>query len=357
MRMAMIVPSLLNKAPILVARDLAVGLIGRGVDVTIYYLDDKIELIFPCSTKKFNVRLIGELRSYDLIHSHCFRPDLLVAFLRWFGLIKGSCLTTIHNVVEKDLGYAYGSVVSAVGAFCWRAAWSVLTARVVLSAQARDYYLGFQSHLSFDVIANGRSLCDVETVDPADHELLSRLRLGKKVLGSFAAISDIKGLEQVVQALGELNDCIFLIIGDGPALSKIINLAEKLGVSEKVFAIGYRLNARAYMQYVDCYLMPSRSEGMPLALIEAALAARPIVCSDIPAFRAMFSDEEVVFFTLDSIDTLVYAIKFALNHADRFGRAAFHKINLNYSSTKMVENYLTLYRKLIGKESNEASNE
>lgn len=346
MRVVIVVPSLLNKAPVIVARDLADGLMRRNIDVTVYYLDDKRELEFPCEVKRLCFRSWVDLQSFDIIHSHMLRPDLLIGFQRSIGLLRKPCVTTIHNILEQDLEYTYGRTISTVAAFFWRAAWSTFSARIVVSEYAKKYYEKYQPHLVFTTIKNGRSLYGSDKIASSDEKLIADLRANYNILGSFANVSNVKGLDQVVKALSHLKDCAFLIIGDGPALPALLGLAADLGVEDRVLAIGYRPNARAYLRYVDCYLMPSRSEGMPLALIEAGLARRPIVCSDIPALRAMYSDDEVAFFALDSINALVDAIQLVLNNVDRYGSASFKKTFENYSAEQMVEKYLTVYLRL-----------
>jgi glycosyltransferase involved in cell wall biosynthesis len=346
MKIAMVVPSLLNKAPVIVARDLAAGLLRIGVDVSVFYLDEKRELDFPCPVRKLDLLSWKQLQSFDVIHSHMLRPDLIVGLLRSIGFLRCPCVTTIHNIVEEDLGFGYGKVIGTVAAYFWRAAWVAFAARVVLTEHARHYYQEFQPNLAFTVINNGRSSVDIGVISTEDGAIVANLKSRYALLGSVAGVSVVKGLEQVVKALPLLPECAFLVIGDGPALPSLLELADELAVGDRVIALGYRPNARAYMQHMDCYLMPSRSEGMPLALIEAGLAARPIVCSDIPAHRDIFCQDEVAFFDLDSTESLASAIRMALLNRCHYGRAAFDRSQKNYSAETMVERYLVEYTRI-----------
>ena len=88
--------------------------------------------------------------------------------------------------------------------------------------------------------------------------------------------------------------------------------------------------------------MPSRSEGFPLALLEAVAMRRNVVCSDIPVLKEIFTDEEVTFFELENVPSLVRAIKTALG-CDKSERAYARYIR-DYSPARFAENYLRVYR-------------
>ena len=56
----------------------------------------------------------------------------------------------------------------------------------------------------------------------------------------------------------------------------------------ELYFSSYQKNPCNYLPYFDVYVMPSYSEGFGLAMVEAALARRAIVCSDIPSFHEIF---------------------------------------------------------------------
>ena len=75
----------------------------------------------------------------------------------------------------------------------------------------------------------------------------------------------------------------------------LLDLADRLGVRDRVCIAGYKKNAYQYLPYYDIYVMSSRSEGFPLSLLEAMIYKRNIVCSDIPIFKEILSENEVTF--------------------------------------------------------------
>jgi glycosyltransferase involved in cell wall biosynthesis len=343
MKVLLIVPSLARKGPVIVARDIAAGLIEMGHEVEVWHLDAMAELEFPCPTRKFSWTLVKHISSFDVVHSHSLRPDALVWLL---GLIPGfrpRRVCTIHNYVEQDLGFAYGRVVSWLFSRVWRIFWTRRHACVVLTQHALSYYRKTQPGLSLQVVYNGRPDHYSEPIAAEDYEVVKTLRERYQILGASALVTQRKGFDQVLRALPQLPEYAFLLIGEGPAVSELRRLAESLGVSERFITFGFRNNARDFLPHFDMYVMPSRSEGMPLAMLEAACAAKPIVCADIPVFRELFEDGEVDFFELENANSLESAVKTAQLNSQTRASNVNARFSRNYSMSAMATRYVEVY--------------
>jgi glycosyltransferase involved in cell wall biosynthesis len=70
-------------------------------------------------------------------------------------------------------------------------------------------------------------------------------------------------------------------VGDGPALAGVRAELRRSGLDERVLLLGARRDVPALMRDVfDVFVLPSRREGLPLALVEAQAAQLPCVVSD-----------------------------------------------------------------------------
>jgi glycosyltransferase involved in cell wall biosynthesis len=344
MKILLVIPSLAQKGPVIVARDIASGLVDMGHEVETWYLDDEGAMAFPCPSYKFNWSLIKRLNEFDVVHSHTLRPDALVWLMGLIPGMKFRRVCTIHNYVERDLSFEYGRVVSWVFSRVWRLFWTRRHACVVLTRDALSYYRKTQPNMSLQVVYNGRPHHSVLPIAPEDQLVVDGLRKRYQVLGASALVTERKGFDQIVRALPHLPDCAFVLVGDGPAVLELKELAEKLEVAERFVTLGFRGNARDFLPNFDIYVMPSHSEGMPLAMLEAASAAKPIVCSDIPVFREIFGNGEVDFFELNDTEALVQAIRRAALHADERAKNANARFERDYSVSAMTRRYLEVYR-------------
>jgi glycosyltransferase involved in cell wall biosynthesis len=343
MKILLIVPSLARKGPVIVARDIATGLLEMNHEVEVWHLDATTELEFPCPTYKLSWQLLKRINSFDVVHSHALRPDALVWLLGLIPIIKPRRVCTIHNYVEQDLGFAYGPVVSWLFSRVWRVFWTRRHACVVLTKDALSYYRKTQPKLSLQVVYNGRPDHSPQPIASDDQEFIDALRKRYHVLGASALVTQRKGFDQVLRALPQLPGHAFLLIGDGPAVNELRQLAEKLGVSERFINLGFRDNARDFLPHFDIYVMPSHSEGMPLAMLEAACAAKPIVCSDIPVFRELFEESEVEFFELANENSLAAAVEAAQLNAEARASSANARFSRDYSMSAMAKRYAEVY--------------
>lgn len=349
MKIAIIVPSLAHKAPVLVARDLAKGFVLAGHSVTAFYFDTSNEVQFPCPVKLIKFFDYAQLDGFDVVHTHMLRPDIFGWCCKKIHRMSGKFVTTIHNIVEDDLFYSYGKFISAIFSPIWRLIWSGLDGRIVISDHELQYYTLTQPKCSFHRIYNGCNSHIATSIKANDAQIISDAKKHWHLIGACAVVSHRKGLEQVIKALPFLTDYAFLLIGDGPALQDLQILANSLGVANRFITLGQKNNARDYMPYIDIYAMPSRSEGMGLALLEAVSAGVPAVCSDIPVFREIFSEHEVSFFQLDNIEDFVTAIKYLENNGVALSKRARERVETSYTQEIMVSHYLNYFEILCQK--------
>ena len=277
------------------------------------------------------------------------RPDLFGWYCKKIRNRSGKFVTTIHNIVEEDLSYSHGKFISVIFSWIWRRIWSGLDGRVVISDHELNYYNLTQPKLSFLRIYNGCNPHIASCIEVDDAVIITDAKKRWQLIGACAVVSHRKGLEQVIKALPFLTDYAFLLIGDGPALQDLQILANSLGVANRFITLGQKNNARDYMPYIDIYAMPSRSEGMGLALLEAVSAGVPAVCSDIPVFREIFSEHEVSFFQLDNIEDFVTAIKYLENNGVALSKRARERVETSYTQEIMVSNYLNFFEMLCQK--------
>lgn len=349
LRVAIVLPSLVNKAPIQVAKDLAGEFVLAGAEVCVYYFDDIVEVDFPCRVEKISFFVAIDFKLFDVIHSHMLRPDAYV----WYWKLFRSCrnvvfISTIHNIVEEDLYFNYGRLTSYIFSRLWRIFWSAQDKLVVLNNAAQKYYNNFLSGGKTSVIYNGRALSAVTPVDQADLNRIEALHLKKlQVLGSCAVLTRRKGLDQIIRILPECRNFALVVVGDGPACAELKNLATELDVSERCIFLGYRANAQSYLAHFDIYVMPSRSEGLPLALLEAAGTGLPVLCSDIEVFKEIFSADDVSFFQLESGEDLVRALKFSIENKSMLSSNVLKKYKNNFTGKVMASRYLELFLDLV----------
>ena len=347
LKIAVILPSLANKAPIQVAKDLTSEFVLSGSEVCVYYFDDIVEVDFLCRTERISFFTAINFEPFDIVHSHMLRPDAYVWYRRLLKPHKKvGFVSTIHNIVEQDLYFNYGKFKSYVFSRLWRIFWSAQDELVVLNNAAQKYYKNFIGERKTNVIYNGRALSTLAPLAQEDLNRLESLHLQFKVLGSCAVLTRRKGLDQIIRILPECSEYALVVIGDGPAFLELKILAIELGVANRCIFLGYRANAQSFLSKFDIYVMPSRSEGLPLALLEAAGNGLPVLCSDIEVFREIFSSDEVSFFELENEKDLVRALMFSFENKATLSSNIQRKYEERFNDKVMTACYLELFENL-----------
>jgi glycosyltransferase involved in cell wall biosynthesis len=126
----------------------------------------------------------------------------------------------------------------------------------------------------------------------------TRLGIGldSKVVGTVGKLREEKGIEYFIRAahivLQKYPQTTFLVVGDGPLRQNLEKLAKQLKVENNILFTGYRQNVPVILSLFDIDVMPSLTEGSPLALLEAMAMGRPIIATDVGGIKEILEDKK-----------------------------------------------------------------
>lgn len=343
MDIAYIVPKLANKGPVVVVRELVKMMTAHGHKCMVYYFDEEIEIDIPCNTERISMKQKIDFNAFDIIHSHGLRPDMYV-FRNKPRRCKAKTVTTLHNYVYEDFKYEYNKLISITMGTLWIKILGKHDRIVTLSRDAMKYYSKWIKKEKLRYAYNTREIeVKPDDVDAKDVEMLNNFKKESILIGINAALTERKGVDQVIKALTELKEHKLVIIGEGKVKEKLSKLAYEMGVADRVLFMGYRKDAHRYLKYYDIYALPSRSEGFVLTLLEAAIYRKKVVCSDIPIFKETVSEKEAALFRTDNIESLVKAILYAGNN-ETMGNNLYEKYVSTYSPECFYNKYISIYK-------------
>jgi glycosyltransferase involved in cell wall biosynthesis len=122
---------------------------------------------------------------------------------------------------------------------------------------------------------------------PVDAEGMRRdlgIPIDAPVIGTIGRLSEVKRQDLLIRAfhrlLPEIPNAHLLLVGDGPLLSELRQLAAALGVAGNVHFTGYQAEPQNFLQVMNVFALTSRSEGMPLVILEAWAVGMADVASD-----------------------------------------------------------------------------
>lgn len=349
LKIAQVVPSLANKGPVIVAKDLVKVFVSKGHSCEVFYFDNIIELEFCCKTNKISFWDSFNFEDFDIIHLHAFRPSMYGTYQKLLKKRKNvKFIATIHQPIKySTFRLTKGRFLSAFYSFFSIAAYNILDKNVVLSSYQRQLCKGLISNSKIEVIKNGRDISNVtQTQIDSNISNLKYLKTRYKIIGSISVIIKRKGLEQIIKSLVTLKDWAFVCVGDGEELDKLKDLSVQLKVDERCFWLGYMKKGYILNNLFDVCVIPSRSEGFPLAFIEAAAYGTPLVMSDIPILKSIATSKEVAFFKLDDIKSLCKSIIKANQNSQEYSKNLKKYYKSELTALAMAESYLDLYSRI-----------
>lgn len=145
-------------------------------------------------------------------------------------------------------------------------------------------------------------------------------------------------------------DAVLLLAGEGELRAEAELLAARLQVEGQVRFVGTVAEPWLVLKAADVFFFPSRSEGMPNVLPEAASCGLPVVASDIPQIRSLCSGADWVLRPVDDVDSFAAALRYVRARKDRYASnaaAAAEKFRQRFSMQMCAESYLDLYRRVV----------
>lgn len=221
---------------------------------------------------------------------------------------------------------------------------------IVLSKEMRkeleDY--GFNRKILF-LIPNG---VNVEKFKPSIDKEIAKKELGfenRKIVIFVGRLNVQKGLEYLLEAFRkiDISGKLLIILGEGTLKEKLQKRAEEIGINDKVWFGGNRENVVPYLQASDVFVLPSLSEGLPIALLEAMACGLPVIVSKVGG-NIDIVENEINGYIIEPRNTeqikiyLEYILK-NKEKADLMSKRNREKIVENYSCEVVVEKYLKLY--------------
>jgi glycosyltransferase involved in cell wall biosynthesis len=225
------------------------------------------------AVRPFIARLLREGPGFDLIDAHYAYPDGVAASLlgRDFGLpVVITARGTDVNVIPRYAA-ARKQVVAAVG----RAA-----GLITVSADLKQILVGLGAAPErVRVLRNGVDLKQFRLVDRAaarQHHGVSG-----KMLVSVGGLIPRKGHDLTIRALAELPDVTLLIAGEGPERGALAELAQRLGVADRVRLLGRVAHGDLPTLYAtaDAMVLASSFEGWANVLLESMACGTPVVAT------------------------------------------------------------------------------
>ena len=368
--------------------ELAKGLVKRGHEVTIittkhpegrkkeeeegnlriYYVGDKplkyTRTFFKESIKLF--KNLNEKNKFDIVHSQsgagvayalkCKKTAPLVITFQGTALTEAKSLWNEGRFVKKAISVSI-LFRDFIHYFIFSHKYFYIRAdKIIAVSNELKEVIKMQYKVPEEklvVIPNG---IDINKFKPINVEDLRReLSLGgKKAILSVGAVHRQKGFHLLLNILPEIlkeeKDVKLVIVGSGPYLENLKNIALKLGVSKNVLFIGSVSHEKLvkYYNLANIFAFPTlRYEGLPLVVPEAMACEKPVITSRIGGIPTAIENGKDGFLiepgNLKELRERILEVLGDEELARKLGENARKKVLERFSLDRMVEDTIKVY--------------
>ncbi len=332
-----------------------IGVINRSCNSPIEILEEArangLESVNFPDSGKLNLKLLHLIKKFindnniNLLHCHGYKSN-------FYGLIaagrKIPKVTTNHNWLKSHWKL---KIYCAIDAFLIR----YFDCVVAVSEQIKKEMMGYLiPGKKISVIDNG---IDLDRFKKSDSDIKIKKEFGLKdevIVGAVGSLGFEKGhifLLMAARKVIDINKNVkFLIVGEGSLRKQLEAKALSLGIQDNVIFAGYRCDIPELFSAMDIFVLPSVIEGLPMVLLEAMAANKPIIASNVGAIPKIITNGKSGILTNPGdIDELAQWIVKLTNVGDEkkeMAQTGYNKVKKMFSAEIMAANYMSLYNDL-----------
>ncbi|HRN80335.1 MAG TPA: glycosyltransferase family 4 protein [Ferruginibacter sp.] len=176
----------------------------------------------------------------------------------------------------------------------------------------------------------------------------------QRIVLNVGRLRQAKGQADLIRAFSKIHhlfpDSVLWIAGEGTYRSVLEQLVRELNLSEAVQLLGNRNDVEVLMAAADVFVFPSYYEGLPGVILEAMMAGKIIVASDIPENRECIDEYSALFFPVGDTERIALQVSNVLQDTQSFkglGERASGVAHEKFDIHQIARQYEEVYQQLI----------
>ena len=286
----------------------------------------------------------------DIVHTHNQGP-LLYTYLATLIGYKPKIVHTEHINMAKEFSYSKKHIF--YNNLIYRSIDGFLSIAQHLTDDFRKRY-----NLSHALVTTVHNSIELSAQNyPPRGNLRKELGLSSDtpLIGNISALRPQKDHGTLIKAMAlvtkQIQNAVLVIAGEGESETELRGMVKKLELEDNVIFLGYRSDISAILPQLNLFVLPSLYEGLPLCVLEAMEAGRPIVATDVEGTNELIRHKLTGMLTpAKDPETMAEAITTILSDpglAEKMGTAARELVENEYNMDIMIQRYEEYYQQIM----------
>jgi glycosyltransferase involved in cell wall biosynthesis len=275
----------------------------------------------------------------DIIHTHTFKAGYITR-------MKKQPIPVVHTfhghlLDDPEFSGFKSTVIIAIERILAKKSAKLVTVGEIVGQELLQHHIGIKEQ--YTSIAPGVVALKITERS----EALGNLGLvdnGQPIIGWIARVTGVKNPIRALEVARAIPNAQFVIAGGGDLLEDV-----KAAAPANVSVIGWA-QAEDLFGASDIILSTSENEGMPVALIEAQLAGKPVVATDVGSVSEVIANHETGLVTNKNPQSLTTAVNTLLADTAKrkaMGTLAASRAQSLFSVDRMINAHIALYRSIV----------
>lgn len=312
---------------------------NKGIETHIFNIAS-LNLLEIIRLKKF----IKE-NNIDIIHGHDVKPSIA-------GYLASSGVPVISHLHGTYPWLRSNGIMKKIDGF-FRSKYAI---NIACSNEVKNYYINYNNKINtnkFLVKSNAFNFKEFSDIQMRSvQDIKNELSIGKEnfIFGYVGRLIPLKGLDLLIDSFSEIakekSYCKLIVVGDGTERENLKEQVEALGLKEKVIFTGFKSNVYEYMNIMDCFVLSSIREGLPMVILESIAMKKPIISTPVAGVSELIdSDDYGIILKERNKENMVEAMNKAISNEEDFklkAEKAYEKLKNEYD----IKNYINDLEKI-----------
>ncbi len=306
-----------------------------------------VKSVFQVAWSIFNIL---KNNKYDVVHTNGYFADICTILTA--RLYRMKCVSTCHGFISNSKKLKFYNNLN-------RLFLRLFHRIIAVSDDIKQDLLRFNlKSEKILVLTNAVDACPNESQLQVERAAIRKSLQSSNdtfVLGTLGRLSEEKGLFVLLEAFRDLffqgANVNLIIVGDGPERNKLEQYTRTNRIENRVHFAGFQSNTLQWLASVDCFVLPSFTEGTPLSLLEAMSIGLPVIATSVGGVPQVISHNQNGFLVPPgSASAIVDQVIKMLNHEcdlEQLSKRAQLTIRENYNLNSWCSKIEKIYMRLV----------